>query len=134
AILAPPLCAWLLIAHGWRATFLFTGLLGVVWLIAWLVATRGLAGTAARAEAAAATDAPSHAGSAGAARDGDEARRSIANGRSILAGLMIARAVADPAWYFYLFWLPDYLSRVRGFSLAEIGAFAWIPYVTANIG
>ncbi len=120
AIAAPPLCAWLLLAYGWRATFVLTGALGLLWLVVWMLATRGVDRAAAAVAAATAAD--------------GGRRLSLANGRRVLAGLMIARAVADPTWYFYLFWLPDYLWRVRGFSLAEIGAFAWIPYLTANLG
>lgn len=51
-----------------------------------------------------------------------------------VAGLMAARFISDSAWFFYLFWLPDYLATVRGFNLRKIGAFAWIPYVAALIG
>jgi ACS family hexuronate transporter-like MFS transporter len=37
-------------------------------------------------------------------------------------------------WWFYVFWLPQYLSDARGFSLKQIAAFAWIPFVAADIG
>jgi ACS family hexuronate transporter-like MFS transporter len=47
---------------------------------------------------------------------------------------MVARFVSDPAWYFYLFWLPEYLHSVRGFSLQKIGYFAWIPFLAADLG
>ncbi|MBZ5516563.1 MAG: MFS transporter, partial [Acidobacteriia bacterium] len=48
--------------------------------------------------------------------------------------LMLVRFISDPAWYFYLFWLPEYLHSVRGFSLQQIGYFAWIPFLTADFG
>ncbi len=53
--------------------------------------------------------------------------------RNVL-GLFFARMIADPVWYFYLFWIPEYLRRERGFSLAEIGYYAWIPFVAADLG
>ncbi|HEU5396264.1 MAG TPA: MFS transporter, partial [Verrucomicrobiae bacterium] len=34
--LTPPLAAWLALHYGWRAAFLFTGALGIVWILAWL--------------------------------------------------------------------------------------------------
>ncbi len=46
----------------------------------------------------------------------------------------ISKVFADPVWYFYTFWFPQYLASARGFSLAEIGMTAWIPFVTADIG
>jgi ACS family hexuronate transporter-like MFS transporter len=42
--------------------------------------------------------------------------------------------IADPVWYFYLFWIPEYLKRERSFSLADIGYYAWIPFVAADLG
>ncbi|MBM3746928.1 MAG: MFS transporter [Acidobacteria bacterium] len=49
-------------------------------------------------------------------------------------GLVLARMLADPVWWFYVFWLPEYLRRERDFSLAMIGYFAWIPFLTADAG
>jgi len=49
-------------------------------------------------------------------------------------GLVLARMMADPVWWFYVFWLPEYLKRERHFSLAMIGYFAWIPFLTADLG
>jgi len=48
--------------------------------------------------------------------------------------IVIARLLVDPVWWLYIFWLPEYLNKVRGFSLKEIGLFAWVPYVAADIG
>jgi ACS family hexuronate transporter-like MFS transporter len=49
-------------------------------------------------------------------------------------GVVFARFFCDSIWIFYIFWLPDYLSRVRHFSLNRIGATAWIPFLAAGIG
>jgi ACS family hexuronate transporter-like MFS transporter len=48
--------------------------------------------------------------------------------------LVGGRLLSDPVWWFYVFWLPEYLRRARHFTLAEIGYFAWIPFLTAGIG
>src|SRR5262249_296631 len=40
----------------------------------------------------------------------------------------------DPVWYFYIFWFPEYLKRVRNFDLAAIGTYAWIPFLVAGFG
>ena len=45
-----------------------------------------------------------------------------------------ARASADAAWYFYLFWIPGYFQDVRGFDLASVGRFLWIPFFSAGVG
>jgi ACS family hexuronate transporter-like MFS transporter len=47
---------------------------------------------------------------------------------------VLGRALTDPIWWFYVFWLPQYLSDARGFSLKRIALFAWMPFVAADIG
>ena len=48
--------------------------------------------------------------------------------------IVLARLFTDPGWWLYLTWLPLYLHNVRGFSLRQIGMFAWAPYVVAAAG
>lgn len=45
-----------------------------------------------------------------------------------------ARFLVDPIWWLYLFWLPLYLIESRGFNLAQVALFAWVPYVAADAG
>ena len=49
-------------------------------------------------------------------------------------GIVLGRALTDRIWWFYVFWLPQYLSDARGFSLKRIALFAWIPFVAADLG
>ena len=49
-------------------------------------------------------------------------------------GLLLAKFISDPVWWFYLFWLPKYLSEQRGFTIAQIGMLAWLPYLFADLG
>jgi ACS family hexuronate transporter-like MFS transporter len=48
--------------------------------------------------------------------------------------IVLARFFTDPIWWLYITWLPLYLYTARGFSLKEIGLFAWVPYVAADAG
>jgi ACS family hexuronate transporter-like MFS transporter len=48
--------------------------------------------------------------------------------------ILLARFFTDPVWWLYITWLPLYLYNARGFSLKEIGLFAWVPYVAADAG
>jgi ACS family hexuronate transporter-like MFS transporter len=133
AILAPPLVAALALNYGWRAAFIVTGVLGFVWLIAWLAVYqtpdqhRWLS-AADRAQAIAESGGTTRK----AAAFGDAFRRII--GSRKLWGLIATRMMATPVWWFYVFWLPDYLAQGRGFSLKEIGFYAWIPYATVDVG
>jgi ACS family hexuronate transporter-like MFS transporter len=47
--------------------------------------------------------------------------------------VFVCRFLADPLWFFYVFWIPEFLSRERGLNLASIGAVAWIPFLVADI-
>ena len=49
-------------------------------------------------------------------------------------GLMLARVISDPVWWFYLFWLPKYLTEARGLSKQEMALLLWIPYLLSDAG
>ncbi|AXB79956.1 MFS transporter [Novosphingobium sp. P6W] len=114
ATIAPPLIGWLALAHGWRAAFVATGALGFVWLAAWLAIY------------------PRRKGERPAASE-PTPWAAILRERP-LWGFALSRMLADPVWYFYLFWFPKYLSDQRGLDLATIAATAWIVYLAADIG
>lgn len=133
AVLAPPFVVWVAGAFGWRIAFLTSGLLGFVWLIPWLFFYRPLRahprlGEAERALIESGRDAPVLAGRLGISR-----WLGLLKSRNVW-GIVLGRSLTDPIWWFYVFWLPQYLSDARGFSLKEIGAFAWIPFLAADIG
>ena len=49
-------------------------------------------------------------------------------------GILLGRSLTDPMWWFFVFWLPQYLSEARGFSLNQLAAFSWIPFLAADLG
>jgi ACS family hexuronate transporter-like MFS transporter len=107
---------WIALAWGWRSAFVLTGSLGFVWLALWLLFYHAPRHTFAEQSS------------------GTRIRwRELFRFRQVW-GLMLARMMADPVWWFYVFWLPEYLKRERDFSLAMIGFFAWIPFLTADAG
>lgn len=140
ATVAPPLIAWLATTYGWRGAFVFTGALGLLWVIPWLwlyrtprehprVTDAELAlveGDDARAETE---------DTAGETKHLTERRRwAVLLARRETWLLLLSRVLTDPVWYFYLFWFPKYLSDQRGLSLLEVGRIAWIVYLAADLG
>jgi len=115
AILAPPLLAWILLSAGWRTAFLAVGLLGLVWLAAWIAFYPGLKlqGQPDMSERL--------------------PLKTLLRSR-FLWQFTLSKVFSDPAWYFYIFWVPQYLKVVHGFSMRRIGETAWIPFLTAAIG
>jgi MFS transporter, ACS family, hexuronate transporter len=115
AILAPPLLAWIVLSTGWRQAFIVVGLLGFVWLAAWLLLYR-------RPEVGSAIDEPGRVSLGMLLRS------------KFLWQFTLSKVFSDPVWYFYTFWFPDYLKVAHGFSLRQIGEVAWIPFFTAAVG
>jgi ACS family hexuronate transporter-like MFS transporter len=130
-VIAPLLVGGLLDPlFGWRISFLIVGALGFVWLAAWLAVYRPLS---------------QHP------RVSTKEREYILEGQPAIVqgpalplaslltlrqtwGILLARFLVDPIWWLYMLWLPTYLKEVRHFSLKDIGASAWAPYLAAAIG
>lgn len=129
AILAPPLIVLIFTLWGWRVAFVVTGLMGFVWLAVWLrwywIPSRHPRVT---------QEERSLLESAEAKRDRPSIRWGALFGFRQTWALFSARLLADPVWWFYLFWLPKYLSDERGFSIVAIGLTTWVPFLTADLG
>jgi ACS family hexuronate transporter-like MFS transporter len=115
ATLAPPLIGGLAITYGWRAAFMVTGAAGFAVVAAWLVVYRKPPAAAPEA-------------STGATDWGRILRDPT------VWGLAISRLIADPVWYFYLFWFPKYLADARGMTLLAIAQLAWVVYLASDVG
>jgi ACS family hexuronate transporter-like MFS transporter len=114
ALLAPPLVAYILLRFGWPPAFAAIGLLGFVWLAFWLMFYR------TPVEAAASRTPPPSAWRLFRMR--------------FVWSFTLSKIFMDPAWYFYIFWFPEYLKHSRHFDMASIGAYAWIPFFLAGAG
>jgi ACS family hexuronate transporter-like MFS transporter len=126
-MLAAPMIALVALRFGWRASFLLPGTLGLLWLAGWLTMYRlpeKHPGVTARDLVKLAEE------------DSTDAKvgwLALFRNRNVLA-LVLARLVSDPVNYFYLFFIPEYLKSQRGFSLADIGMYAWMPFVAGAVG
>jgi ACS family hexuronate transporter-like MFS transporter len=61
------------------------------------------------------------------------AYRDLLRNRTVWA-LVLARVFADPVAWFYNAWVPEYLVRSAGFSMSDIGRYAWIPFFINGVG
>jgi len=126
AMLAPPLVVWITSHFGWQTAFVATGALGLMWVTMFRIFLRL---NPQMRETDCAGDA--------AALPGRKTAESI-SWSTLLAKrqmwiVFVCRFLADPIWYFYVFWIPEFLTRERGLSLAAIGAVAWIPFLVSDI-
>lgn len=132
AAIAAPLVAWSIYMWSWRAAFVVSGALALLWVVLWLFWYRS----------------PTvHPSISDEERDlitsGQEAHLQVALDKpSVLSilrqrnfwGIAIPRFLADPTWGTLTFWLPLYLTKVRGFNLAEIAVSAFLPFIAADLG
>ncbi len=130
AIIAPPLMAWLILSFGWKIAFVITGAIGFLWLFLWQKIY----------------DVPQRhpkISEEELSYISKEKENTIKLAKTPwldyfkhkeVWGVALSRFVSDSVFYFFVFWLPSYLADEKGFSLVEIGLFAWIPFVLSDIG
>lgn len=132
SMLAPPLVAWAILSWNWRAAFVVTGVMGLVWVALWLKFYQ---------------PPTKHPRLSDHERDyiaaGQEQHLGAAESRPSLVhilrqrnfwGIALPRFLADPVWGTLAFWAPLYLATARGFDLKQIALFAWLPFVAADLG
>ena len=135
-IISAPIVGLLFVWFGsWRATFIMIGVLGLLWLVPWLVIYKSgpdkhpwlsesereyiLTGQRNTETNEVATYAPS-------------AREILSRKESW--GVIMASFFLDPIWWLFVGWLPLYLNETYGFGVAEIAKYAAVPYVGAMFG
>jgi ACS family hexuronate transporter-like MFS transporter len=116
AIITPLLVPWIALRWGWRWAFVGTGALGLLWLLLWIPLYRS------------------------APHDRDE---SVANAKVPWVSLfghrqtwafIVGKLMADPVWWFYLYWLPKFLDAKYGVKLAQVAAPIIVVYLIADVG
>jgi len=128
AIVTPLIIPSIAARFGWRAAFVFTGALGFAWLLVWLLVYRKpeehpLCTYAER----------QHIQSEAPATLARIPWLQLLPHRQTLA-VAAGRFLTDPIWWFYLFWIPDYLQREHGLRLTQIGLPILVIYVISDIG
>lgn len=128
ALVTPLAVPWLTYRFGWRAAFIWTGAIGFVWLVLWLLLYRKPEDdkkVSAEELNYIRSDPPDKVVSVPLWR--------VISLRQTWA-VAFGKIFADPIWWVYLFWIPDFLSRRFGL---ELKAMAWpliIIYTGASLG
>lgn len=132
--LAAPMVSWIALSWGWRYAFIVGGVLGLVWVAVWTVVYRIPRKhpwlKAAELEYIERDQDKSKA---------DEPKPKAIAIRTLLSdrrvwGCIAARMLTDPISYFFIFWTPKFLQQERGFDLASVGKYGWIPFVALAFG
>src|SRR5467141_1650450 len=128
AIITPLVVPWIAVHLGWQWAFLLTGALGFAWLILWLVFYR---------------KPENHHCCTNGEREYIQSDPAAPSGK-IKWGILLrykqtwafaaGKFMIDPIWWFYLFWIPDYLQREHGLHLTQIGPPIVVIYVISDLG
>lgn len=114
AILTPLLVPWIALTWGWRWAFVITGSLGFLWLGLWLALYRPSAHQPIGPSA-------------------QTPWLTLLTHRQTWA-IITGKFLADPVWWFYLYWLPKFLDTTYGIKLAQVALPLITVYVIADVG
>ena len=139
-IVAIPTIALLTVYFSWQMIFVLVGVIGLLWLIPWLIVVKSPPG-----EHPWITDEEREyiltgqkEAEAKEAKKAEEEEYNPTTGKLLghkqSWGVIIASAAIDPIWWLFVFWIPLYLSEVYGMDVKSIGIYAWVPYVGAMLG
>lgn len=134
ALIAPPLVAWLILDYNWQTAFVVTGAFGLFWaaLWAWLYRSPEKHPWLSEKELSHIKDGEQELATVKAPR-GKGVWKIVLPQRNFWA-LGIARFFSEPAWQFFSYWIPLYLATERSMNIKQIGYFAWLPFLAADLG
>ncbi len=129
----PAIANWLGQGTGWRLAFILTGLVGLVWIIPWLILYRTpqKSKLITKEELAFIEDDENNEKKNAPVAASWSWKQVLTYKGTWL--LLLARLLTDPVWYFFQFWFPKYLASERHLSQNEL-KITWIIYAAAGVG
>lgn len=128
ALVAPLMVPYLALHFGWHSAFVFTGSLGFLWVILWMLFFR---------------EPENHKWLApkelALIRSDNEPVSERVPYMQLLGSraawaFMVGKFLTDPVWWFYLFWLPGFLASVYKLDLSHLGLPIVVVYQASTIG
>jgi ACS family hexuronate transporter-like MFS transporter len=116
AILTPLVVPWIALRWGWQWAFVATGGLGLFWLLLWIPLYRN----------------PEPSGDPSVV--GKRVPWVSLFGYRQTWAFIVGKLMADPVWWFYLYWLPKFLDAKYGVKLAQVAAPIIVVYLIADVG
>ena len=135
AVIAPPLTVYLTTIFGWRGTFVATGIFGGIWVLVWLIffhKPQKSPFITDKELASIENDVLKQEKQKGELKKVSVPIKQILRTKEAW-GLIGIRFLLDPVFYFFMFWIPKYLSDERGLSFERIGELFWIPFLALGI-
>lgn len=133
AILAPLLIPAILIVWGWQAAFIITGAIGFIWVILWFILYE-VPEKHKKVSPGELAYINSDVDEQNETKDKVPWLKLFSYRQTWL--FFIGKGLTDPIWWFYLFWIPGWLSTVRGagLSVSSFGLPLAFIYTMTTIG
>ena len=138
-IISIPLIAFLAIYFSWQLIFIFVGLIGLLWLVPWMLIVKAPPEKHPWLTEKERNHILEISGNDNLDKDEEQIVGYNPKTGKMLThkeswGVIIASAAIDPIWWLFVFWIPIYLFEVYGMNVKEVGIYGWVPYVGAMIG
>lgn len=153
AVIAPIVVPWLAGNYGWQHAFIWTGLVGFVWLIFWAVIyeipARHKKLTQAEYDYIHSDDEKPATGeipagvkpvteAAVAAAETPPERKSV-SWKQLLGvrqtwAFVFGKLLTDPIWWFFLFWLPSYFATTFNLDFKKPNLQLFVIYTATTVG
>lgn len=134
AIIAPIAVPWINIRWGWQYAFIFIGVLGFVWLIFWFLIYE----VPKRHKRLSAAELDYINSDPEEVKETEEVKLRVSWFRLLgfrqTWAFAIGKFLTDPIWWFYLFWLPDFLESQYGLKGMQISMPVALVYAMATVG
>ncbi len=130
AITAPIIVSGITLAMGWQWAFIITGALGFIWIVFWLayyqVPEKHPKISKSELEFINQDDEENESGK-------DIKWINLFKYKQTLA-ICSTRFISDWVWWFFLFWIPDFLNKMHGINIREVVLPLIIIYSVSSIG
>lgn len=138
-IISIPLIGFLAVFLSWQMIFVLIGLIGLLWLVPWLIIVKGPPSSHAWLSPEEKEYILSGQENQDVDGDGNPDEGYNPGTLEILSrkeswGIIIASAAIDPIWWLFVFWIPSYLIEVYQMDVKGIAIYGWVPYVGAMFG
>jgi MFS transporter, ACS family, hexuronate transporter len=134
-VVAAPFIAGLYLALGWQGTFAGIAVLGVLWIIPWLLinkATPDKHPWITKEEQAHILSDQTKSTDVSPELKAYKWKELLQFKRTW--SIILSRLFIDPVWWLFVTWLPTFLKEQFQFDIKQVGAFAWVPYLFAAVG
>lgn len=135
SVVAAPVIAALYLAFGWKFTFAAIAVLGIVWIVPWLLINKQTPDKHPWIT----KEEQKHILECHTDAVNTVPESTVYSWKQLLQfkntwGIITSRFFIDPVWWLFVTWLPTFLKEQYHFDMKQIGAFAWVPYLFAAIG